>query len=316
MATFLSDKEIAPLIGSVLINAEASLLNPNGIALRLGERILFHSTEEQEQATLKDGQYLKVQPGESIIFSSMEKIDFSKEAVQKHFEGAMLMALITPTTTMMREGITQTATKIDAGFQGFLNWQLRNSSATDLIIGLGEPIFKLTIFKLEGGELPDMEYGKRERDMYQHSEGIAHSKRKIPASIPKSKMVASHFGKDYSTKQLKEAGYPFNHIGTELMELHGKFETVSTDVRALTEKIEAETKSLSARIDGIIPQMRALLIENMGGLVFAIISILGIGYPIFSSLSENVEKSSLNLLTFGGGIVALIIAIRIMKKGK
>ncbi len=310
MATFLSDKDIAPLIGSVLINADVSLLNSNGIALRLGESILFHSTEEQK--TLKDGQYLKVQPGESIIFSSMEKIDFSKETVQKHFEGAMLMALITPTTTMMREGITQTATKIDAGFQGFLNWQLRNSSATDLIIGLGEPIFKLTIFKLEGGELPDMEYGKREGDIYQYSEGIAHSKRKIPASIPKSKIVASHFGKNYSVKQLKEAGYPFNHIGTELIELHGKFETVSTDVRALTEKIETETKSLIDRIERIFSQTQAFLIEKMGGLAAAIIAIWGIGYSIFSGLSDNV-KSSVSLCI---GIMALIIAWVIMKKEK
>jgi len=30
----------------------------------------------------------------------------------------MIMGLITPTTTMMREGISQVATKIDAGFKG------------------------------------------------------------------------------------------------------------------------------------------------------------------------------------------------------
>jgi hypothetical protein len=27
-------------------------------------------------------------------------------------------------------------------------------------------------------------------------------------------------------KQLKEAGYPFDHIGTELVSLHGKFEAI------------------------------------------------------------------------------------------
>ncbi len=313
MATFLSDKEIKPLIGSVLINADKSLLNPNGIALRLGKHILFHSTGEE--ASLKDGQYLKVQPGESISFSSMEKIDFSMATVQQHFENAMLMAFITPTTTMMREGIAQIATKVDAGFQGILNWQLRNSSSSDLTIGLGEPIFKLTLIRLEGDELPEIEYGGREEDKYQESKGIAYSKRKIPANIQKSKIVSSCFGKDYSVKQLKEAGYPFNHIGTELMELDGKFETVSTDVRTLAGKFETETKSLNERIQTIIPQMRAILIEKMAGLVAGIIGIVGVGYSILSGTLKDIDKSFLPTLSFFIGIIALVIAAWfVMKK--
>ena len=42
----------------------------------------------------------------------METIDFSPETAKKHFPGKMLMGFITPTTTMMREGITQAATDL------------------------------------------------------------------------------------------------------------------------------------------------------------------------------------------------------------
>ena len=70
------------------------------------------------------------------------------------FPGCNLMAFITPTTTMMREGIMQSSTKVDSGWAGTLNWGLRNSSIRDFILGYGEPIFKLTFFLLEGDEIP------------------------------------------------------------------------------------------------------------------------------------------------------------------
>jgi deoxycytidine triphosphate deaminase len=47
------------------------------------------------------------------------------------------MAFVTPTTTMMREGIMQSSTKIDSGFRGTLNWGLRNSSIKDFILEFG-----------------------------------------------------------------------------------------------------------------------------------------------------------------------------------
>ena len=67
------------------------------------------------------------------------------------------VALITPTTTMLREGIMQAATKVDAGFVGNLNWGFRNSSFKDFKMQHGEPIFKLTLFLLEGNEVPTVD---------------------------------------------------------------------------------------------------------------------------------------------------------------
>src|SRR5882672_6941712 len=101
------------------------------------------------------------------------------------------LALITPTTTMMREGIMQSATKVDSGWYGTLNWGLRNSSIRDFVLGYGEPIFKLTLFLLEEGEVPDTIYGERPGDKYQNTDGIARSTRTVPANIAKKQIVSS-----------------------------------------------------------------------------------------------------------------------------
>jgi deoxycytidine triphosphate deaminase len=259
MASILPDREIRVLIGPVLINAEADLINPNGIELRLGAHVRFHSTGEEKELT--PGCFLQVSPGETVVISSLEAIDFTPETVRAVVTGGkMLMGFVTPTTTMMREGISQVATKIDAGFKGILNWGLRNGSVKTLTLEYGEPIFKLTIFALDADESPDIAYGQRDRDSYQNTWGIARSARRIPADIPKAKIVSSSFAQLDPKKQLQQAGYPFDHIGTELMALHGKFELVSVDVRVMKEeftqrtaelanKIEKETTTLSTKIE-------------------------------------------------------------------
>jgi hypothetical protein len=48
MARILSDKEIKKLFGTVIQGADERFLNPNGIELRLGERIKFISTGEEK----------------------------------------------------------------------------------------------------------------------------------------------------------------------------------------------------------------------------------------------------------------------------
>ena len=247
MAKILADRDIKRLVGRVLVDADEKLLNPNGIELRLGKHVRFHSTgEEKELAT---GMFLQVNPGETVIISSIETIDFTAESVQAILPNTMIMGLITPTTTMMREGISQVATKIDAGFKGILNWGLRNGSIQKLTLQYGEPIFKLTLFALDPDESPDTAYGARDKDSYQNTDGIARSSRRIPADISKSKIVSSSFDRLDPKKQLKEAGYPFDHIGTELILLHGKFETVSADVRVMKDEFAQKTSELSGKIE-------------------------------------------------------------------
>src|SRR6266849_11126692 len=88
---------------------------------------------------------IRSHPGETVTISSYEDFVFTRDAIHAVFPGCDLMALITPTTTMMREGIMQSATKVDSGWSGTLNWGLRNSSIRDFVLGYCEPIFKLTI---------------------------------------------------------------------------------------------------------------------------------------------------------------------------
>jgi deoxycytidine triphosphate deaminase len=120
MAKILADNDIKKLLGTVILNADERRINPNGIEIRLGRHVFFQSTEEEKE--LSDGTYLKVLPGESVIISSFEGLTFTRETVHRIFPGCDLMAWITPTTTMMREGIMQSSTKIDSGWNGTLNW--------------------------------------------------------------------------------------------------------------------------------------------------------------------------------------------------
>lgn len=313
MAKILADKEIRKLIGSVLVNADESKINPNGVELRLGKHVLFHSTGEEKE--LGPGLFLKVSPGETVSIASMEQIDFKTPKVQEIFPGCMLMGLITPTTTMMREGISQVTTKIDAGFRGPLNWGLRNGSTKDLIVQFGESLFKLTLFLLEGDEAPEIPYGDRPADHYQDAQGIVRSARKLPADIPKSKVISSSLEKLDPKLQLREAGYPFNHIGTELTELHGKFELVSTDVRLLKDqferrtnelssKIEAETRTLSDKLEEsrktLLERVEALFDRKFLGVIGVIVGSLSVLYGGVTYLQRT---------TLGGNAVAFIATL-------
>jgi deoxycytidine triphosphate deaminase len=330
VATILADKDIRKLIGSVLIGADENRINPNGIELRLGKQVHFHSTGEEKE--LGPGLFLRVSPGETVSISSIEQIDFTAPVVQAILPNAMLMGFITPTTTMMREGISQVTTKIDAGFRGVLNWGLRNGSTKDLILQYGEPIFKLTLFVLENDEVPETPYGERTADYYQNTAGIKRSARRLPADIPKAKIVSSSFDQLDPKKQLREAGYPFDHIGTELTALQGKFEVVSKDVLLLKDqferttnelsgKIEAETRTLSEKVEelrkSILERVEALFDRKflrVGGIVFGAIPIMygGVTYLQGTGLGGNVVA----FIAMSVGVLILLLTYALSRRGQ
>jgi len=310
MAQILADRDIRNLLGIVLIDADEELINPNGIELRLGKHVSFYSTGEE--AELSPDNYLRVSPGETVSISSLERIDFTSETVHAIHPNCMLMGFITPTTTMMREGIAEVSTKIDAGFRGTLNWGLRNGSVDALILQYGEPIFKLTVFLLQANEVPDLAYGQRERDKYQDTAGISRSTRNIPpaVAIPKTKIISSGFEKLDPKKQLREAGYPFNFIGTELATLDGKFEVVSKDVgllrknfedrtKQLSDKIAAESKSLFQRVEDLFN--RKFL--RVGGIIVGAIPVMYAGLTFLQT--RDITGNVLGLIAAAVGVVIL-----------
>lgn len=288
MARILADKDIKKLLGTVILNADEQRINPNGIEIRLGKHVLFQSTDEEKE--LAPGMFLKVNPGESVIISSLERFDFTSETIGKIFPGCDIMALITPTTTMMREGIMQSSTKVDSGWAGTLNWGLRNSSIRDFVLGHGEPIFKLTFFLLNGDEIPDVSYGDRSNDRYQNTDGIARSSRSIPVNIPKKQIVSSSSERLDPKKQLREAGYPFDHIGQELTDLQGKWEVVSSDVLLLKGAITDETTKLSDKVDEsqktVLEKVEALFNQKFLQVGGAIVGCLSIMYGAVTFLKD------------------------------
>jgi deoxycytidine triphosphate deaminase len=330
MAKILADRDIKKLLGTVLKDADERHINPNGIELRLGKQVRFHSTGEEKE--LGAAQFLKVNPGETVLISSLEKIDFTGDTVQAIYPNSMLMGLITPTTTMMREGISQVATKIDAGFRGILSWGLRNGSAKEFVIQYGEPIFKLTIFLLDADESPDIPYGAREPDVYQDAAGIVLSARRIPADIPKKSLVSSSFTKLDPKKQLREAGYPFDYIGTELVTLQGKFEIVSKDVlllkeafesrsRELSEKIEKETRTLSEKLSefrqALLERVEAIFTQKFLWVVGVIVACISAMYGAVRLLeATNIADSAIAIIAFVAGAAVLLVIYCVTRRAK
>ena len=169
----------------------------------------------------------------------------------------------------------QASTKVDAGFEGNLNWGFRNSSFRDFRMQAGEPLFKLTFFLLEGNEVPEVNYGDKTEHKYQHTEGVLSSARRLPVDIPESKIVSSSFEKLDAKKQLREAGHPFNYIGSELMQLQGKFEMVSTGVQALTGKIDETKESLLDKVESIFQRKFLWSVTLFTGIISFLYGALG-----------------------------------------
>lgn len=247
MAELLADKDIKKLIGICVINGTEECIKPNSYELRLGSKVRFKLTDEE--FVLKEGEWLELGPGECVAITSYEKIDFSAEAVQRVFKDSMLFGLINTRTTLMREGVTQVSTKIDAGFTGVLDWELRNNYYEPLKLQFKEKIFNLIVFKLKENEIPELPYGKRPEDFYQYSKGLEPSGRKIPPQIPDRLIKRPTRGRVDHKKQLREAGPPVSYIGEELMQLDGKIEVVDKSVRVLKEKLEEQTKSLTKSLN-------------------------------------------------------------------
>lgn len=310
MARTLSDHEIRKSLGTVIQNGDENLLNPNGLELRLGGQVRFLSTKERKE--VPEGGFIQVQPGETAMIVSVEKIDFSRATVEKHFPKCAIQGWLTPTTTMVREGQMQAATKIDAGFSGQLNWGFRNSSYNDFTLGRGESIVKLTFELLEGSEVPELEYGQRAHDRYQNTEGVLISARRLPTDIPREKLVRSSFDKIEPQKRLKEAGYPFNAIGSDLVLLHEKFEIVSGEVKALTEKIDSETKSIMTKLDEtkswVVDHFEHLFTKKFVAIVAALGGIIPIFYAVLTFLKgHGVEQSTIALIALFVGITMFVL---------
>ncbi len=123
-------------------------------------------------------------------------------------------------------------------------------------------------------------------------------------------------------KQLTQAGYPFNHIGTELIAIQGQFKIVSEDVAlvkngcdGLEREIEAETKSLSGSISGLGDQLENKVRKVFGeqfGLYFdqrmmrvygTVATIVSLCLALCKLLIQSVPSRIQGYVLLGAGVI-------------
>jgi deoxycytidine triphosphate deaminase len=242
MATLLSDADLKKLIGTVIIDGDASCIRPNSYILRLGEAGEFlNSGKEFELGKKKKG--IRVQPGHSVAVTALETVDFRRETVHKLFPDCDLHAFISPTTDLSREGIGAATTQIDAGYHGTLNWTISNTSSQERRFIFQERLFRLTIFKLAEGETPEQIYSGD----YQGQLGYVRSQRKgAPTGMRDNEWEDSVItgGPEELLDNLIKSGYPWHVLGERLKVIDQQLKTVTNEYAEIHDSIQELTDGL------------------------------------------------------------------------
>lgn len=287
MAQILADHDILSLIGKCLVHADKDCVKGNTYELRLGKRARFRNTDEGVE--LQDGEYLEVGPGETVDLTSFEVIDFRGEVVNQVFPRKALMGLLTSRTTLMREGISFTSTKIDAGFYGTLDWVFKNHDFRPVLLPYKERLVNLIIFQLEGGEKPDFEYGMRASDYYQGSPGLQSSARQIPAQIPDTLIKKQSKRSEDASRRIRDYGPPLSWVGTELESLTQKF------------------SDLSSKLEGFMPNIENYLSSKFNRAYAFILGVAGLLVAVVQLL-RTYESQWIPWLIGGLSVILLLIA--------
>lgn len=258
MATILNDTELKRLIGTVIIDGDASSIRPNSYILRLGGEGEFLNASKQFTIG-KSKKGIRVPPGHSVAVTALEAIDFRPATVEKVYPGCALHAFISPTTDLSREGIVAPTTQVDAGYNGTLNWTITNTSNEDRRFLYAERLYRLTILKLEAGEVPVKFYDGD----YQSQTGYVRSQRKgPPVGMRENEWEDSlvEGGPEALLDNLMKSGYPWHGLGQRLKEIDQQFKMVSDEYAAIHDsltKLSAEAGTLSSQygnVLGSIPQ--------------------------------------------------------------
>ena len=318
MARILSNKEIKKLLDNeIILEGDRSQIRSNSYVFRLGKEVHFFSTKERKSGDI--GDILIINAGDSSLVHSHEIVDFTQSTIDKLYKGHQICALLTPTTTLVREALQLPSTKIDPGYTGSLNWTIRNSSVEEIKMELGEPIFKATFFLLiEDEELPDKLYGDREeRDYYQDKTGLVESKRRIPVDIKSRKKICVS-SKGTELERLKQSGFPYDFIATQLQQVGDHLEIVTKDFARIDAKVEKQNRELGQKIDKVQEHLLEIIGEKFGGfvkdvdnmifskLVFGGISFFSILLAMAAGIKYLIDKNFSYLIAPCASIIALL----------
>ena len=229
MALILSDKEIAKLIDSgIIVNGIKENIQANSYVATLGssgEFMNFDDASFELDGNKKVG--IRVDPGQCVGVISGEILNLQKEIVQELYPKCAIHALITPTTSLMREGIVASSTQVDAGFYGTLNWTLTNTSSITRRYQLGSKIFRITFFKLNNkDEIPENFYDGE----YNMETGYVRSKRvSTNEGIKESQWEHPLESEDEELERLSKSLYPWNIFGSKLKEISDRQKHMTTE---------------------------------------------------------------------------------------
>lgn len=248
MAKFLSDKDIRKLFGNVIVSPDKDSVRPNSYILRLGVEGEFINTgKDFKLGGHKRG--IKIPPGHSVGVTALETLDFRRETVEKVFPGKHMHALVTPTTNLAREGVVASATQVDAGFYGTLNWTLTNTSSLERRFVVGERLYRITFVLLDENELPENPYNGD----YQNQTGYFRSKRPgAPVGMKDSEWEEpiNKGGPEEMLEIMIKSGYPWNMLGERLMIIDRQYATVTDEYASINDtltKINSEIADLRAK---------------------------------------------------------------------
>lgn len=242
MASILNDKDIKQILDSIIIGGDEGCIRPNSYVLRLGSVGEFLNTgKEFELGDIKKG--IKLKPGQAIALTAFEKLDFRRKTVHKIFPDNDLHGLLSPTTDLSREGIVAASTQVDAGFTGTLNWTLSNTSNEERRFVYKEKLFRLTIFKLEKGEIPENLYDGD----YQSKNGYVRSQRPgAPAGMKEAEWEDGHIkgGPEDLLEDLIKSGYPWHILGERLKVIDQQLKSVTTEYSDINDSIGKITRNI------------------------------------------------------------------------
>lgn len=318
MATLLRDKDFKAILGKIIVNGSEECIRPNSYIFRLGSEGEFLNTGKRfELGKTKKG--IKLQPGHSAGVTAFETLDISEKTVTEIFPNHALHGFLSPTTDLSREGIVAPATQVDAGYNGTLNWTLTNASSEERRFVFKERIFRLTLFKLEEGEIPERLYSGE----YQSRKGYVASRRAgAPVGMKDSEWEDAYLkgGPENLLENLIKSGYPWNLLGTELKQIEGHLQTVTGEyavIHDVIEKINIDVNKIREKQGDMSSTVRNVLREEANVLQnrwliassSVMLILVGIALSVFSDDKMSAFFKA-NGVVFG--VILIFIAVIII----
>jgi dCTP deaminase len=114
--------------------------------LRIGPEYWDH--RDLAKGELPEGKDIPIHPGDAIIIQTEEWVQFPK----------CMFGQIVPKVSLLQEGISNTSSKVDPGYEGNLLITIYNLGKKEVRLSRGQPFCSLYILRVEDGARP---YGKQ-----------------------------------------------------------------------------------------------------------------------------------------------------------